>query len=154
MGTLGDSQLQSVNSITAQAGPVIQNPAGLRDGCTSSYGMTIDSSGRIWLSGWDCPDAIGYSPSTQGWCRARLPFDMPVGRGMTSDSEGRIWTALGGDGQSQVALWNASDCVDGQSFPVHHRIQTPVSPWTHRTDYGSPWAGLDVALFEPSNCTG
>ena len=72
IGTLGEGRLQSVNTTTHQAGPVIANPGGLRNGENNSYGIAIDLYGRIWMGGWDA-DAIAYDPNENSWCRIGLP---------------------------------------------------------------------------------
>jgi hypothetical protein len=127
LSTLGDGSLQSINTRTGDVNPTVANPAGLRGGCASSYGIGLDQFGRIWMNGWGCPDAIAYDPRDGTWCRMSLPFNMTVGRGITVDADGRMWAAVGGDGQSHVAYWDATDCVSGQSteVPNNQLIQSP-----------------------------
>jgi hypothetical protein len=127
VSTLGEGRLQSVNSRTNEAGPIIENPADLREGCRSSYGLSLDRSGRVWMSGWDCPDAIAYDPADASWCRVELPFGLQVGRGIAGDPQGRVWTAVGGDGQSHIAWWAGDQCEPGNSsrLPAAQLIRGP-----------------------------
>ena len=121
VSTLGRGELQVINTRTNQAGAVIANPADLRGGGNSSYGVAIDDRGRVWMNGWGTPDAIAYDPADGTWCRMSLPFDMQVGRGITMDPSGRMWAAVGADGQSHVAFWDSEDCVSGRSTEVPRR---------------------------------
>ena len=120
VSTLGVGHLQAIDTRTNQVnGAIFDQPRALRDGGQSSYGLAIDARGRVWQNGWDINDAIAYLPATDQWCRMVLPDDVGnIGRGLTVDGDGRVWTAVGGDGQSHLAWWDADDCVAGQSVVV------------------------------------
>jgi hypothetical protein len=124
--SLGDASIQSLNTRTGAIGAVIENPQQLRDGCRNSYGSTVDQLGRIWMAGWECNDAIAYDPRTDTWCRVAVPGGRVVGRGLTVDHNNRIYAALGGDGQSGLAWWEADQCVANQTYnAVHFRDSAP-----------------------------
>jgi hypothetical protein len=120
ISTLGVGNLQWIDTRTNDVNPVLfDQPRALRDGGQSSYSMTIDAEGRIWQNGWAVNDAIAFDPDSEEWCRIVLPDNLGnIGRGLTADSHGRIWSAIGGDGQSYVAWWEANDCVGGQSVAL------------------------------------
>jgi streptogramin lyase len=71
ISTLGRGELQAVNTRTYEVGPVIGNPVGLRNGGSNSLGIAMDSSGRIWMNGWETPDAIAYDPSDGTWAKSK-----------------------------------------------------------------------------------
>ena len=57
----------------------------------NAYGVGADSMGNVWLSGWECPYALGYSVSGEYWCKVELPYRRKVGRGIAGDLEGNVW---------------------------------------------------------------
>jgi hypothetical protein len=62
------------------------------DGCASTYGITIDADGRVWVGARECEGAFRYDPSTDEWFAVIIPG---VGRtrGLVADADGYIWTA-------------------------------------------------------------
>ena len=119
IGTLSEGAIASINTNTGEVSSRITYPVSMRPGnCAQSYGITADSQGRIWLAGWGCNDALGYDPSTGEWTRVdTTPYGMTAGRGITVAVDGRVWMALGGDGASNVAIWNMNDFAAGGNIP-------------------------------------
>ena len=138
-GTLWVSSLDSggmaaVNTTTNQSSAIISYPAGrsCSDGGTA-YGITADGSGRIWLSGWSCRDAIVYDPALGQWSIIKpAGWTEYAGRGITvrrvTDAQNQtveqIWMAIGGDGQSRVAWWNSSIFAAGQTVTTGTSLYT------------------------------
>jgi streptogramin lyase len=102
---------------TPVASPAIPYPTNLRGGCGSAYGITADQRGRIWFSGWNCRDVLGYDTNTGQWTRIDLTvYGRDVGRGITVDSSGRIWVAIGGDGASWIGSFDSNVFAAGRSI--------------------------------------
>ncbi|MBI2375973.1 MAG: hypothetical protein HYV07_18410 [Deltaproteobacteria bacterium] len=120
---------------------------GLRS-CASSYGITADQRGRLWFSGWDCRDALGYNPATGEWTRVDfagygISF---AGRGITVDANGVIWMAIEIGGQSFLSFWhsdlfapnrNVTGLINMVRLPDNHRGPSGVGADTN----GKIWVG-------------
>jgi streptogramin lyase len=95
-------------------GPMVPLPREIRSGCSSSYGVTIDARGRIWLSGTGCSDAIGYDPRMDTWSRAYLRSSSggagSIGLGITVDPSNRVWAPMAGSPQ-RLFYFNADAFV-------------------------------------------
>lgn len=113
IGTLGDGGTAYIDTQTGEPSVKIAYPLSWRtSSCVNSYGITADSHGRIWFAGWGCNDALGFDPRSGVWTRVdTTPFGMTAGRGITVDNSGFIWMALGGDGASNVAIWDSTGFV-------------------------------------------
>ncbi len=158
--SLGDASIQAVDTENGAVGPLVQNPQDLRNGCRNSYGSTIDHYGRIWLAGWECNDAVAYDPRTDSWCRVAMPRNRTGGRGITVDHNNRIYTALGGDGPSGIAWWEADDCVADDTFnAIHYRNTAPNTIGASSIDIdrlGRVWLAhsISTSLFRLSTLAG
>jgi streptogramin lyase len=131
ISTLGNASIQVVDIKGAgTVSPLTAPPADLIADCSidNSYGIGADSEGRVWLSGWDCPYALGYIPGENAWCRVNIPGGRKVGRGISGDGNGRVWAALGGDGQSYLAHWSAASCAAGSQTTLGRGNIVP-GPW-------------------------
>jgi hypothetical protein len=130
VSTLGTASVQVISTRGAGTVQAVKAPVeGLLAGCTvdNAYGIGADSLGQAWISGWDCPYALGYNVAQESWCRVSLPFGRKVGRGISGDLDGLVWAAVGGDGQSYLAKWRADRCQADTSFSLGRRdiIQGP-----------------------------
>jgi hypothetical protein len=130
VSTLGTASVQVISTRGAGTVQAVKAPAeALLAGCTvdNAYGIGADSLGQAWISGWDCPYALGYNVAQESWCRVSLPFGRKVGRGISGDLDGLVWAAVGGDGQSYLAKWRADRCQADTSFSLGRRdiIQGP-----------------------------
>lgn len=109
--TLDHGNMGSVDTLTGEPGPVIsyatRTPS--RGGCALTYGITADAAGRLWLAGWSCADVVGYDPASDTFTRLNFASSGSwVGRGITVDQFGQIWAALGGEGQSRLAVFDSN----------------------------------------------
>lgn len=115
-----------IDTETLEVSDVIPPPVGMRS-CPEAdiqmlYGVTADSNGRLWYTGLNCPDVLGFDTRTEEWTiipgvaqvngQEVRPFQgMHTGRGITVDIRGRVWLALatthGGGGQSSFAVFDA-----------------------------------------------
>ena len=131
VSTLGTAALQPVNTRGAgEVKAVVTPDDALLSGCTvdNAYGIGADATGQVWLSGWECPYALGYNPSGDFWCKVSLNFRQKVGRGIAGDLNGNIWASLGGDGQSYLANWSANICGPNTNYIVRRNAVMP-GPW-------------------------
>jgi streptogramin lyase len=125
IGTLDEGATASIDTTAAMptASARIAFPTGSRGGCINSYGITADAAGRLWFSGWNCRDALGYAPGagaggTGGtWSRVdtTAQIDGYAGRGITAGSDGYVYMA-GEDpseNNSRVVRWLAADHAMG-----------------------------------------
>jgi hypothetical protein len=62
------------------------------EACSDSYGISIDTSGRIWLGGWRCRDIKVFVPTTMQWYRTDIDPKTNT-RGIAVDLEGHVWVA-------------------------------------------------------------
>ena len=72
ISTLGTAELQPVSTRGVGEVKAIVKPSdALMGSCKvdNAYGIGADSLGQVWLSGWECPYAMGYNASTETWCR-------------------------------------------------------------------------------------
>jgi hypothetical protein len=125
VGTLGNGATASIDTTVTPptASAAIAFPLAQRGGCGNAYGVTADSSGRIWFSGWSCRDALGYAPGMGPggaggtWSRVdtTMLIDGYAGRGITPGPDGYIYMAGedGGENNSRVVRWLASDHAMG-----------------------------------------
>jgi streptogramin lyase len=143
-------RITPVNTTTGMVLPPVPVPAGLRGGCTSTYGITADARGRIWLSGRGCRDVVGYDPMTRQWTRMDLSGHIPAGGGaglgITVDPMNRVWVpiSLSGDweGQMRLARFSADDFMGGSTIPSALASSfTPPNPHTRPTAVGADRAG-------------
>ena len=121
VSTLGSATLQPVKTRGVGTVEALTQPdAALLGGCAvdNAYGVGADALGQVWLSGWECPYALGYNTAGKFWCRVSLPFRQKVGRGISGDLNGDVWAALGGDGQSYLARWSGGECQANETFTV------------------------------------
>ncbi len=83
-----------------------------RGSCATSYGITADMQGRLWLSGSGCGDVLGYDPRTNVWTRVDLRAlgAEVAGLGITVDSANRVWVPSDGV-PPRVFSWDASAFV-------------------------------------------
>ncbi|MDP3279135.1 MAG: hypothetical protein Q8Q09_28340, partial [Deltaproteobacteria bacterium] len=107
------TSLIPVNTLTntVEAAVPINQPSG----CRSTYGITADGAGRIWLSTPGCNDIAGYRPSDNTW--TSVPVGFVTGLGITSDSAGNIWTHKWSNGDTLVRF-PASAFVAGGFVPA------------------------------------
>ncbi len=138
------------NTVAGTAGASVRVPAGMRGGCTYSYGITADVRGRIWLSGRGCRDVIGYDPAMAQWTRVDLSAHIPAGGasglGITVDPMNRVWvpisTAADWTGPTKVAYFNADGFVAGGDVPAASvTALTPTIPHANPTAIGADRAG-------------
>ena len=131
VSTLGSATLQPVNTRgVGEVKPVVSPDEALLDGCTvdNAYGIGADSTGQVWLSGWECPYALGYNPAGNFWCKVSINFRQKVGRGIEGDLTGGVWASLGGDGQSYLANWSSNICGPNTNYLVRRDGVMP-GPW-------------------------
>ena len=114
LSSISSGAMVWVDTLTGEVGEPIPYPTGMRGGCAEAYGMTADTRGRLWFSGWTCRDGLGYDTHSGEWTRVdTTAYGLWAGRGITVDARGRIWMAMGGDGDSHLALWEADAFVAG-----------------------------------------
>lgn len=82
----------SVDSSTGAVGGVETAVSRGSEMCSSSYGIAVDSSGRVWVAGFLCESAFRYDPATDLWFEVPLP-DSGATRGIAADGAGRIYVA-------------------------------------------------------------
>ena len=127
IGTLSEGGTAYIDTNNNTASAKINYPISWRGNCTSSYGITADSQGRVWFAGWDCRDALGYDPSTEKWTRVdTTPQGVNSGRGITIDSTGKIWMALGGDGAGNISYWDSNLFTPDGTIPWSAVTVTPM----------------------------
>lgn len=115
IGTIDEGAIASIDTKTGVVGPRVDYP-GFR-GCGTTYGITADKEGRLWMSGWDCQDALGYDTKTGKWTHLNLrSWGMNTGRGITVDTTGKVWMAVGGDGESHITSWDSTIFRPDESF--------------------------------------
>ena len=122
ISTLGAAATQVVNTRGAGTVKAVSRPAdALIADCNvdNAYGIGADSTGQVWLSGWECPYALGFDVAADTWCRANLPFGRKVS--LSGDLDGNVWAAVGGDGQSYLAYWDAARCQPNAAFNLGRR---------------------------------
>lgn len=87
-GCCGRPTVQSVNTETLRVSSTYTPPGGM---CHGSYGIAVDTAGRVLVGGWPHACMSRYTPSTNTWER----FNTTSGgvRGVTVDAEGRMWAA-------------------------------------------------------------
>jgi hypothetical protein len=85
------------------------------DGCSQGYGISVDTSQRVWLGGWDCRDLKAFDQTTEEW--HRVDFDQYSNtRGVATDTAGNAWVAFT-DGQ--VGKVRVDDIITlGAAAPV------------------------------------
>ncbi|MDP3274014.1 MAG: hypothetical protein Q8Q09_02385 [Deltaproteobacteria bacterium] len=139
-----------VNVTAGTVGAMIPLPAAMRPTCTAAntwertYGITTDGR-RVWLSGSNCTDAVGYDTETSTWTRVPLqeatgmPMGTNVGSGITVDPSGRVWAPMSGN-PLRLMHWNASDFVPNGLIP-RDRVTVVSIP----RSYGSSAIGADRA---------
>ncbi|MDP3275352.1 MAG: hypothetical protein Q8Q09_09175 [Deltaproteobacteria bacterium] len=139
-----------INTVSGEVGASIPVPTGMRAGCTSSYGITADIRGRIWLSGRNCRDVLGYDPAMRAWTRVDLSPFIPVGGasglGITVDPSNRVWvpisTATDWQGPTKVAFFDADVFMAGATVPSSRATElTPSMPHANPTAIGADRAG-------------
>lgn len=105
--------LTPVNPISATVGTHVPLPGIFaRGSCVTSYGVTADMQGRLWLSGSVCGDVLGYDPRARAWTRVDLRGRgaMAAGLGITVDSTGRVWVPAAST-PPRVFSWDADAFV-------------------------------------------
>ena len=80
--------IQSIDTKTYVAGPVVKNR-----GCNGSYGIAVDTRGRVLLGGWGEGCVSRYTPGTNRWETFTVRAGTGGVRGVTIDASGRIWAA-------------------------------------------------------------
>jgi hypothetical protein len=73
------------------------------DQCSKSYGISIDTSQRIWLGGWNCQDVKAFDQFTETWIRRDLD-SLGNTRGVAVDTAGYVWVALTDGGVARIKI--------------------------------------------------
>jgi streptogramin lyase len=110
--------LTPVNPYSGIVGTFVPLPTTFaRGGCVTSYGVTADMQGRLWLSGSACADVLGYDPRSRAWTRVELRSRgaTAAGLGITVDSTGRVWVPAAGS-PPRVFSWDAEAFVRGSTI--------------------------------------
>jgi streptogramin lyase len=106
--------IHPVNSMTNTLGAAVAiAPPG---GCASTYGITADARGRIWLSTPGCTAVPGYDPATRRWSRAVL--GAVSGLGITTDATGALWTVNYASPSRSMWTWPGDAFVGGGDVPA------------------------------------
>ncbi len=85
------------------------------DQCSKGYGISIDTSQRIWLGGWNCKDVKAFDQTTETWIRRDMD-DLSNTRGVAVDTAGYVWVALTEGGVAKIKI---DDIVSqGNAAPV------------------------------------
>ncbi len=100
------SQIQRIDSTTFEADPAIM----LGGGCSSTYGIGVDSSDRVWVA---ASEACRYDPADGSWFVVNLSGS--YGRGVAGDPYGVVWVA--GNNPDTFIGFNADDGSDFRTFP-------------------------------------
>jgi hypothetical protein len=144
------ARITGVNTTTGAVTAEVPVPAALRGGCTSTYGITTDARGRIWLSGRTCRDVVGYDPMSRQWTRMDLSAHVPAGGGaglgITVDPMNRVWvpisTASDWTGPMRLAHFNADDFMPNATIPAARATGlTPTVAHVQPTAVGADRAG-------------
>jgi sugar lactone lactonase YvrE len=116
-----------INPYSGTVGAMVSLPSSIGRACNSSYGITADLRGRLWLSGTSCNDAIGYDPRTRAWTRVSLRTmgAVSAGLGITVDPSNRVWIPATG---TPVALysWPADAFVRNGAIPADAVTKHPL----------------------------
>jgi streptogramin lyase len=99
----GQSWIQSVNTTTYAVGATRTNTSG----CNGSYGIAVDTTGRVLVGGYSATGCLArYNPTSGAW----QAFTGTSGyvRGVTVDAEGLVWAAshTSGFGPHWLTSWN------------------------------------------------
>jgi hypothetical protein len=86
-----DTYLAKVNAYTFLLEAVYPIPED-NEACSDSYGISIDTMGRVWLGGWRCKDIKVFVPSTMQWYRRDIDVKSNT-RGIAVDLTGHVWVA-------------------------------------------------------------
>jgi hypothetical protein len=144
------ARITPVNTTTGAVGAHVDVPVALRGGCNSTYGITTDARGRIWLSGRNCRDAVGYDPTSRQWTRVDLSAHIPAGGGaglgITVDPMNRVWvpisTANDWTGPMRIAYFNADLFMPGGTVPSSMTtVIDPTVPHVQATAVGADRSG-------------
>ncbi len=128
--------LVPVNPYSATVGTFVPLPTTFARTCTggTSYGITADLSGRLWLSGLTCSDALGYDPRSRAWTRVDLRAlgARTAGLGITTDNTNRIWMpSLGAPpklfGWSADAFVRNANIRESEIRTIHLSLSSPTS---------------------------
>jgi streptogramin lyase len=137
-------------------------PSALRNNCRGSYGITADGLGRVWFTGWNCRDSIGYDPEEDAWTRIDTTgYGNSAGRGITVDSNNNLWMAMEGGGRSHIVTWSSEDFIPNGVVPqAQTRLFTTPQGHTGPSGVGVDANGLvwlahhqssQLVRFNPQN---
>jgi sugar lactone lactonase YvrE len=152
-----------VDVVSGEVGALISPPAARR--CTSSYGITADMRGRLWLSGTGCSDVMGYDPALRAW--TQMPtITQPrgiTGLGVTVDPNGRVWAPIASSpaalvsfdanafvphgviGAAQLSVFSLAEAQLGQFSPSAVGVDRSGIVWLASYDAATP-----LVRFDPS----
>ncbi len=128
-GCCGTARIVEINTIPfpATIDNYIDIPTLTADG---SYGITVDTSDRVWIGGWPRSILKRYDPATGTTVDAVIPgYDTTWGvRGVGIDTHGNVWAALhqnsGGFQQGRMIRINADTAMSTGDWSVDGTVGT------------------------------
>ncbi|MDP3277993.1 MAG: hypothetical protein Q8Q09_22600 [Deltaproteobacteria bacterium] len=134
----GVTPISAHSNMIGEYRPISAAPAA----CRSSYGITADANGRIWLSRAG-NGAAGYDPASNTWscmqASAAIPGGRPgaLGSGITVDATNRVWAPQAGS-PLVFYVWPATAFVPGGTIP-----DASVTTYNLGRAFGSSALGAD-----------
>jgi hypothetical protein len=115
--SVGVTPINALTNTVGELRPISNAPAA----CRSSYGITADANGRLWLSR-SGNGAAGYDPATNQWTCMQTSTSIrggrvgAVGSGITVDAMNNVWAPQAGS-PLLFYVWPASAFVAGGMIP-------------------------------------
>jgi hypothetical protein len=133
----GVTPINSVSNAVGEYADIAQAPAE----CRSSYGITADANGRIWLSRAG-NGVAGYDPATRQWtCMQSTGVTGgragALGSGITVDPMNRVWAPQAGS-PLLFYVWDAAAFVAGGTIPP-----AAIRTYSLGREFGSSALGAD-----------
>lgn len=122
--------LTPVNPYSGTVGTFVAVPTTFGRTCSgaTSYGVTADLNGRLWLSGLSCADALGYDPRVRAWTRVDLRAlgVRSAGLGITVDNANRLWMPSSGS-PPKLFAWSADAFVRNATVSADEITTIPLA---------------------------